>query len=162
MFVRVASSFCADVGDQTVTEHGNMSMQDEGPVTVVEFLRIKAVLRPLLQDSIELHPSGIRFADRTVNEVLEQRLLSDVETATEIHHHLADHLVISAGGKWSEDTGVVFTPQTAHRLGEHLVCMRWLPLHLERAQCWTDCVQLLCDLHFLQVRSLKKSKPGYK
>jgi len=150
MFVRVASALSANVADQSF----DISMQDDGAVTLVEFLRIKAVLRPLLQNSIEMHPAALRFADRTVNDVLQQRLLSDVETVSEIHHHIADHLVLSAGGTWSHHAGLVFTPHMAHLLGEHLVSMRWLPFHLEHAKCWSDCVQLLCDLHFLQVTSL--------
>jgi hypothetical protein len=143
MFARVHSSCSA----KSLSAAGD----DSEAVALTEFLRLKAVVEPLLQDPLELHPGTIRFGDATVVKLLQERLLSDPLTAAEVHHHLADHLVLSAGGRWHEESGVVFAPDTAKLLGEHLAPIRWLPFHLQHAHCWTDCVQLLCDLHFLQV-----------
>ena len=57
-----------------------------------------------------------------------------------------------AGGRWNESQGVVFSSESAKALGEHLICIRWLPWHLLCSQSWTDSVQLVCDLRFLEAR----------
>ena len=124
---------------------------EDAPLSLLDVMRAKAVLKPMLQDASELHPAALRFADRCVAGLLHDRLLSDDEVFAEIHQHFAEHLVMAAGGKWQAGTGVAFTPDAAKLLGHHLISIRWLPFHLEMAQHWTDCVQLLCDLHFLQV-----------
>jgi len=153
MFVRVTSAI--SLQGEKLQENGEVttdtSFGDSLPVTFLDYARVKAVLDSFLQDPLELHPAALRFADRSIIEILQRRLLSEEEITAEIHHHIADHLVLAAGGKWQESTGVVFTPQCAKLLGEHMFSIRWLPFHLRMAQCWTDAVQLLCDLHFLQV-----------
>ena len=131
---------------------GGEEDEEEESVNLVDVLRLKAVLNPMLQDPAELHPCAIRFLDHSVRVALHARLLPDADAAAEIHHHIADHLVLSAGGAWHESTGVVFTPEAAKTVGQHMVSMRWMPYHLQSAKCWTDCVQLLCNLHFLQAR----------
>jgi hypothetical protein len=154
MFARVSSSCSA----KALSAAGHEEADEEGgAVAVTEFLRLVAVVEPLLQDPTELHPANLRFSDSAVVAILQDRLLSDAQTAAEIHQHIADHLVLSSGGKWNEASGVVFTPQRAKLLGKHLASIRWLPFHLQQARCWTDCVQLLCDLHFLQVLPLSIS-----
>lgn len=161
MFARVNSSCSAkaqsgagDAGE----EDGSDPEQDGCAVAVTEFLRLLAVIEPMLQDPIELHPAALRFSDAAVVMILQDRLLADPHTAAEVHQHIADHMVVSAGGKWQEASGVVFAPDKAKLLGEHLASIRWLPFHLQKAQCWTDCVQLLCDLKFLQVLGLPCAK----
>ena len=152
MLVRVTSAI--SLQGEKLQENGEVttdtSFGDSLPVTFLDYARLKAVLDSFLQDPLELHPAALRFADRSIIEILQQRLLSDEEITAEIHHHIADHLVLAAGGKWQESTGVVFAPQCAKLLGEHMFSIRWLPFHLRMAQCWTDAVQLLCDLHFLK------------
>jgi hypothetical protein len=171
MFVRVTSSRSFAQTDSLIgvvktqeersVDEGPLPAQEEAiSVTFVEFLRMKAVLDPLLQDQVELHPSALRFADRTVQEVLRARLLSDADTAAEIHHHIADHFVLSAGGSWHQSTGVIFAAEAATLLGQHMVPLRWLPYQLQGAKCWTDSVQLLCNLHFLQVRHISSFDDG--
>lgn len=154
MFARVNSSCSAKAqsGAEDAGEEDGSSLEQDGcAVAITEFLRLLAVIEPMLQDPTELHPAALRFSDAAVVMILQDRLLADPHTAAEVHQHIADHMVVSAGGKWQEASGVVFAPDKAKVLSEHLPSIRWLPFHLQKAQCWTDCVQLLCDLNFLQV-----------
>jgi|NorSeaMetagenome_1021524.scaffolds.fasta_scaffold27359_2 hypothetical protein len=157
MFVRVKSaiSLQGDNQEEDGEAAQDISYADDPPVSFLDFARLKAVLGSFLQDPLQLHPAAMRFADRSIIEILHQRLLSDDEIAAEIHHHITDHLVLAAGGKWHESTGLVFAPKCAKLLGEHMCSIRWLPFHLSMAHCWTDAVQLLCDLHFLQVSGME-------
>jgi hypothetical protein len=69
-----------------------------------------------------------------------------------VHLHIAEHLVLSAGGTWRLASGVVFSATAAKGLRQHELTLLRLPWHLGKAAVWTDCVQLLCDLRFLRAR----------
>jgi len=69
-----------------------------------------------------------------------------------VHLHIAEQLVVSAGGTWRLASGVVFSATAAKGLRQHELTLLRLPWHLGKAAAWTDCVQLLCDLRFLRAR----------